>query len=406
MTIRQGAMGAAALLTALRTPNASRFLVDSKRQGCSLSAILDDQLEIDSADKRQGVDAFQRLMEEADIVSRSVPEAGVYADTMGDLIERAGRALTVEWCWRQYRRGQGVTGQRSFASSTENLASSAMTPYAEASMLTQDMLMPQIPIAEVIASEQGIDSDSFRKIILTEPTAAEKRLVRVGEGAPIPVTKLQVSDGIISMYKFGRGLEITDEARRRERLDRVAIMIQLMAVQNEIDKLAAIIDVMVNGDAAGYGAATSYNLTTLDAAATAGTLTAKGWMAFCGKWDNPYIATHALAPEAMALQLKLLNTGSANLRLEVLPPQYVATVRPINPRINPTVALGQTADAPANKILAFDRRVTVERLFEIGAATEENTRYVERQAEAVFFTEVEGFHILDRNGPKLLVVNA
>ena len=401
--IRQGAMGASDLLSALRQPQASRFLAESKRQGCSLSAILNDEMQIDAADQRAGVDAFSRLMEEADIISRSIPENGVYADTMGDLVERAGRALTVEWMWRQYRRGQGQ-GQRTVSVSGQNLPGSAMTPYAEASGLTQDMLEPQIPIAEVIASEQGITSDSFRKMILTEPAAAAKRFVRVGEAAPIPLTTLRVSDGIISMYKFGRGLEISDEARRRERLDRIAVQIQLMAVQNEIDKLAAIIDVLVNGDAAGYGAATSHSLTTLDAAASAGTLTVKGWMAFTGKWDNPYIATHALAPEAMSLQLKLLNTGSANLPLSVLPPNHVALVRPINPRVNPTIALGQTADAPANKIVAFDRRVTVERLYEIGAATEENTRYVERQTEAVFFTEVEGYQILDRNGAKILNV--
>lgn len=402
--MRQGAMGAADLLAALKSNRAAEFMGRAKEDGCTLTAILNDEMQIDRADLRAGNDAFTRLMEEADVIARSLPEDGIYADTMGDLMERGGRVLTVEWAWRQYRRAQGHA-IRAIASA-DNTPGSAMRPYVELPGLTQDALEPAIPVSELLASEQGIESNVFRKMVLTEPTAAEKRLVRVGEGGPIPVTQIRVSANTINMYKFGRGLEITDEARRRERLDRVAVMIGLMAIQNENDKVAAIADVLVNGDESGYGAATNYNLTSLDSAASAGTLTAKAWMAFLGKWSSPYMATTALAREADALQVKLLNTGTANLPLSVWPAGWVASVRPINPRLNGTVALGQTDDAPANKIVAFDRRVAVERVFEIGAATEENQRFANRQTEAIYFSEVEGFQLLNDNSNKTLTISA
>lgn len=394
------AMGTADLLAALRSDRAVGFMRRAKEGGCSLTAVLEEESPTDREDRRRGVDIFTRLMEEADIVTRSDRSAGVQADTLGDMLERAGRALTAEWAWRQYRKAQGE-GIRAIASA-DNTPGSAMRPYFDNSMLVQDMLEPAIPVSEILASEQGIPSNVFRKMILTEPTAAQKRLVRVGEGGPIPVTQLTVGQGTINMYKFGRGLEITDEARRRERLDRVAVMIALMAIQNENDKIAAILDVLVNGDDASYGAATNYNLTALDSGTTANNLTLKAWMAFLGKWDNPYIATHVLSQEAGSLALKLLTTGTANLRLEVLPPGYSAIVRPINPRVNPTVALGQTSDAPSGKLVAFDARVSIERVYEIGAASEENERYASRQSEAIFFTDVEGYHVLNKNGNKTL----
>lgn len=395
-----GAMSTADLLSALRSTTAAQFMLRAKADGCTLTATLEDESPTDPGDRKNGVDVFTRLMEEADIITRADRTAGIQADTMATMLERAGRVLTTEWAWRQYRKAQGE-GIRAIASA-DNAPGGAMRPFFDLPGLTQDMLEPAIPVAELLASEQGIPSNVFRKMVLTEPTAPQKRLVRVGEGGPIPVTQLQVTQGTINMYKFGRGLEITDEARRRERLDRVAVMIALMAIQNENDKAAAILEVLVNGDESGYGAATNYNLTALDSGTSANNLTLKAWMAWLGKWDNPYIATHVLAQEAGALSVKLLNTGSANLRLEVLPPGYSAIVRPINPRINPTVALGQTSDAPSGKLVGFDARVSVERVFEIGAATEENERFANRQTEAIYFTEVEGYQLLNDNGNKTL----
>lgn len=403
------AVGTRDLLEQLRQPTSIRVFKDAKERKRTVSAHLDDIIDVDQSDRERGMDAFALLLEEAGVVSRSIPQQGIYADSVQDFLDRAGRAMFVEWGWRQYRAAQAgqytQATQRAIAS-TDFLAGSPMRPYADDTMLAQDAFQPAIPISEVIGSERGLTTNVFRKMVLTEPTAAQKRLVRVGELAEIPKTQLTVGSATINMYKFARGLEISDEATRRESMDRIATMVQLMAVQNDIDKLAAIIDVMVNGDEGGGNAATNYNLTTLDSSTTAGNLTVKAWISFLGKWKNPYIMTHAITREAGALAVKLLNTGSANLPTTTIPGGYVSNIRPINRNLPATIGLGETDDAPADVILGFDRRVAIERLFEIGADTQETERYVSRQSEAVFFSEVEGFSVPNRNAAKTLTLSA
>jgi hypothetical protein len=315
-------MGAPDLLARLKQPDAYRFFKSAKEARRSLSAQIDQIIDIDEADRKAGVDGFGVLMAEADIVTRSMPEQGIYADTVEDFLDRGGRALFVEWGWRQYRRAQAFVRPSSFgqraSTSLDMVLGSPMRPFADDTQIIMDDFQPAIPVAEVLSANRGITGNAFRKMILTEPTAAQKRFVRVGELGEIPKTTITVGTALVNVYKFARGLEISDEAMRRESLDRIATMIQLIAVQNDIDKLAAIIDVMVNGDEGGGNAATSYNLTTLDSTTTANILTPTAW------------------------------------------------------------------------------------LFEVGAETQETERYVSRQSEAVFFSEVEGYIIRSKNGARIL----
>ncbi len=401
-------VGTRDLLAQLQVPDAAvRFFRDAKAKRRSPSAQLTQLIDVDEADSKRGMDGFTLLMEEADVVSRSIPEQGIYADSVQTFLERAGRALFDEWGQRQYRRAQTGMSRRAIAS-TDFLAGSPMRPYADDTSLIMDDFQPAIPVSEVLAANRGVDTNAFRKMVLTEPTAAAKRLVRVGELAEIPKTQLTVGSELLNMYKFARGLEISDEATRRESLDRIATMVQLMAVQNEIDKLAAIIDVMVNGDEGGSTAATSYNLTALDSTTSVNILTPLAWYSFRNKWANPYVMTHVIAQEAPITKLEMLNTGTANMPLAMFPAGMglAPQLSQINPNLGNTIRFGITSDAPANKLLGFDRRAAVERIFEIGAGVQETERYVSRQSEAVFFSDVEGYLVRSKNAARLLVLNA
>jgi hypothetical protein len=377
---------------------------DAKDRGRSLSRFLDQLNPTESGDK-SGLDAFGRIMKEIDIVSRTDRTAGIYADTYEDFVSApGGRALFPEWCWRQYRRAQQLPQTRVVLSSDAVLGSLAR-PYVDDLTLRGDDFQPVIPVSELLAGERGIEGNSFRASYLTEPTAASKRFVRIGEDAEIPKVKVMVGERQIDMYKFGRGIEWTYEAARRETLDRVARMVQLMAVQAEIDKLSVVIDVAINGDGNSGTAATNYNLSTLDAAATLPNPTVKGYLGFRGKWSSPYRMTHLLGTEATILALELLNMGSANFMMSVLPVELRGTLVPID-RTADAVRYGRTADIPANKWLGLDARTAVERVFEIGADIRENERYVSRQAEAVFSTEVEGYMVVSDEAAKTLNLNA
>jgi hypothetical protein len=112
--------------------------------------------------------------------------------------------------------------------------------------------------------------------------------------------------------------------------------------------------------------------------------------------------THALARAAGATLLLLMDTGSANLPRTSLPAPVAVNFTPINRSLADGTRLGITEDAPADKILGFDRRVAVERLFEIGADIRESVRYANNQTECFYFTEVEGYRVINHNAAKLL----
>lgn len=379
---------------------------DARAHKRSVSGWLDQLNPTDSAD-RSGLDAFGRVMKELGIVSRSQPDRGIYASTFGELHDSipgaGGRALVVEWMWRQYHRAQQVApgiAQRALLSG-DFTPGTMLRPYADDATLVGDFFQPAIPIAMVVAGSQGLDTDSFRSIFLTEPTAAAKRWYRVGETAEIPRVAIRVGERIISMYKYGKGVEVSYEVLRREPLDRLARTVQLVAVQNEIDKLATIIDILVNGDGNANTAATVVNLTSLDSAA-AGKMTLRAWIAFRGKFLNPYQMTTALAQSGPSLDVKLLNVGSANLPISTLPAFLNGQVVPMNNQLANSIALGETPDAPSNKIVGFDKRIAVERLFEIGADIQETERYANNQTQVVFMTEVEGYRIINPQATKVL----
>ena len=407
--ITQGAMGTRDLLDSL----SFRHFNEAKQQRRSLSALLEQLSPTDKEDRAQGLDAFGRLMREVDVVTRSVPEAGVYADEFGKLHDLPqGRLLTVEYCRRQWERGKRVnraayrslSGARALESA-DLAPGSAAYPYADDVTIRMDEFQPAIPIAEVLAAERGINTNVFRGVYLTEPAAGQKRMVRVGERAEIPKVSITVGQRDITLYKFGRGIELTYEVMRREPIDRIGTMVQLMAIQAEVDKLAAIISVLMNGDGNAGTTPTSYNLTTLDSAAAAGTLSFKGWTAFRGQFQNPYVMTTALAQAAMALQVKLLNAGSANLPVGTYPTINSGVV-PINNYVSGAIRLGETVDAPANKIVGIDRRMAIERIYEIGGDISETERYASNQTQTLYMTDVEGYMIVKPAAVKVLVVNA
>lgn len=399
--LTQTSMGTADLLRRMREPGSHEMFRQAKDGHRSLSMMLERLSPTDPSDN-SGLDAFGRLMREADIVVRSIPEEGIYADTYETFLERGGRALFAEFAWRQNRRAKYIS-QRAPLLSGDNVAGGVLRPYVDDTTLVRDGLQPAIPLREIIASERGIEGNLFRGIYLTEPAAAAKRFVRIGEGGEIPKVTITVGQKNIDLYKFGRGIELTYEVMRRESLDRIATIIQEMSVQAEIDKVAVLIDVMVNGDGNANTAATSYNLTTLDSTTTANVLTRHAWQSFLAKWKNPYAMTHLLTREAGAIAIMdIQNSGTGNTAPNAVQQQYMPLVRPINPNLNAVIGMGQTDDAPSGKLLGFDRNWAVERIFEIGAEIQETENYASNQTQALFMTENEGFQVRSKNAAKLM----
>lgn len=386
-------------------------------RGMSLSALMEHLNPTDHDDKT-GLDAFGRVLKEADILSRSHPEMGVYADSWDEAFEdnpklnsdgnrQRGRTLAMEWCVRQYRMSSnnGLSANtRQVFGSGDAVLGTWLRPYFDQAQARVQALTPAIPLAELIAVTTPIEGNTYRAAYITDTDNPSKRFVRVGETGEIPRITLKESERTVTLYKYGRALESSYEALRRQRLDRVALLIQLMAIQAEVDKVATALDVILSGDGNSATAATNHNLTTLDAAATVGTLTLKAWLAFRLKFVNPYTLTTILAQDVVILQTQLLSTGSANIPLVAInSASGFGGFVPINPQqLGDAVRYGVTQDAPASKIVGIDRRMALERVTEIGSDITEIERFATRQTEVLVMTEVEGYAVMDPRASRVL----
>lgn len=367
-------------------------------EGKSLSAWLEEQ--DPSEGYNDGLDAFRRLLKVADIRTKAIPELGIHTDLFDKFFQNdQTRMLVPEFLsrkWREVTTG-GKTGGRSVITAGDNVPGTSMAPWVDAADVRMTPIRAAIPLARLVALTTPVNGDAYRAFYLTNATTT--RMVRVAETAELPRVKLTGGDHTIRLYKYGRIIEASYEALRRQRIDQVSLTVAQLAAQAEADKVATAIDVLVNGDGNANTAATSYNLTALDSGTTAGNPTWKAWVAFEMKFTGAYIVNAVITQEDNALKLRLLTTGTANQSV----PSSKFT--PIN-QDGGQVGLGWTPDAPANTIVGIDTRFALERAVEIGADIQEIERWATQQVQLLVLSETEGYAVRDANATKLIATNA
>lgn len=377
---------------------------EAYERAMSLSAYLEL---IDPSDGyNDGLDAFSRLLKVAGIRVNSMPHWGIFAHRFEAFDhDDHTRALVPEWIARQWRRATtGEPFHRAIYVTTDAAVGSAERPFSDTAVARWNrQLAPAIPLDNLIAQTTQIDSDAYRAFYLLDQDPNDFRMVRVAEAAEVPRAKLVGGEQAIRLHKYGRALEASYEVLRRTPIDKVAFHIARLAIQAEVDKVVAVLDVMINGDGNINTAATSYDLTDLDPTTAPGDLTLRGWLAFKMRFQNPYMMTAALAQDLVALNLLLLNTGSSNIPLVTIAnASGFGGFTTMNRGLADGVALGWLGDAPANKIVAFDPRFAIERVTEVGSNLQEVDRWVTRQTQVLVMTEVEGYAVIDQNATKIL----
>lgn len=399
--IKQSTMSTEETYDALSN-RAVEFVAEGYNDGQNLSNYLETR---SPSEDRAKFDAFDRLMKHAGVITRSIPAAGLWASPATDFTEKgpANRALFTEFFARKWRRIS--FGNRATYLSGGEVPGSWAKPYADFPQAMWDQqIEAAIPLSELIASITPIMGQDFRAFYLTYD-AEDVRMFRIGESTDIPIAKLETSENIIQLQKYGRGMQASYEFFRRIRVDEIAFQIAMMAIQAEVDKVAAGMDILINGDGNSNSASVD-NLTTLDTDATAGTLSVKGWIAYEMQFDQPYTLTHALMKKATALQLRLLNMGSANLPMVMVPLGGVANnLTPINSMAT-GLRYGWDTNAPALQVVGFDSRMAMGLVTEIGSDIAEAERFITNQTNVFTSTEVMGFWIRDANATRILDVNA
>jgi hypothetical protein len=402
------------------------MLEEAGRRNLTLSQYL--EREDPSREWRDGMDAFQRQLMLTPVVTNSVPEDGIICDHLEQFAKTmAGRILFAEWAQRVWRTATGKhEATRAAVVRPKSGTPAVAIPNTERTYVSTEgalntwlhmpatdpdphisQIQPQVPLNALLARTQPIDGDAFISFYLTDPAAAAMRWAHIPEGSPVPRTRLTGGDHAIRTKKFGRALEATYETLRRVRIDLIRLTIARMAMQAELDKVAAVIDVVVNGDGNSNTSATVYNLTTLDPAATAGTLTLKGWIKFKAKFVSAYRIDTVLAQEDPIMQLLLLSTSNANIPLVTIAGAAgFGGLEPLNNITGDSVRYGLTADAPASKLVGIDTRLAIQRIEENGSNIQESFRWIENQTELLVMTENEAYSTLDQRAVNILNIAA
>ncbi len=381
-----------------------RMYQDAYSRGMSLSAYLET---LDPSEGyNDGLDAFERQLRLAGIKTRSIPEMGLWADR----VERfwhsdkpGSETLFPEFMARTWRRATFADAQRFYASS--NPVSDVIEPSFIQRLTRQKQIAPAIPLSAIVAMTTPVDSGVYQAFYLTDDED-ERTMRRVAEGAEVPAAILTGADHTIRLKKYGRRLRASYESIRRMTIDRFAMHMALLAVQAEQDKVETGIDVLLSGDGNTGTTPTNSNLTTLDTSAVAGTLTLKALLAWRMKWANPYACNVILAREAYALQVLMLNNGSANVPFMQIAGAFgIGGVTPINSGLGPN-QLGWTDAVTDAYLLGIDSRFALEMVQEIGTTLTETDRIIRQQMEEIVMTETLGFAIIDANAVKTMNVGA
>lgn len=389
------------------------------QRGVSLSAFLE---EIDpsheyTGDRLEGTDAFQRQLILAGIRPFSDPGVGIWCDTVGKFwtSERDGAAALlpefISRVWRRASLGQfsghqpeeNGGGKRFYMSS--NPVSDVMYPAFIQGVARQKQIAPAIPLATIVSLVTPIDSGVYKAFYLTD-SESSRQMVRVGEGAEVPTVTLTGGDHSINVRKYGRRLLGTYETFRRMRIDRFALHIALLAVQAEVDKVKTGIDVLINGDGNADTSATSYNLTTMDTAAIAGTPTIKGYLNWRMQWSNPYNCSVVLGRSDDILSLLMMNAGSSNVMFGQIQGMFgIGGVAPISPQLSGAL-VGWDGQVTDSNWLGLDSRFGLEMVSEIGATLTETNRIISTQFNEIVITESLGFCVMDADAAKMLDISA
>jgi len=381
---------------------------EAARENITLSHFLENEdpsHEWENTEDRK-IRAFGRVLRASGFRFKSDPAEGIWADSLEKVYEDpVGRALLPEWARSVWRRtlNNGYQPQvRSIFGSGDDLVGGLMRPYTDKPGIAEQLLTPAVRLSDLVAMTTPVDSDTYRSAYLDEPSAPNVRLSRVQEKSDIPRSSITVSEHVIRLFKYGRGIEISYEAGRRIRIDKIAFWLARAALQVEADRVAQAIDVAINGDGNASTAATNYNQSALD---TGAVLTVKGYLAFKSKWKQPYRMTHIFARETELTNLQLLQFPNNNpfmFQGDTL--AGFGGITPMQDLLSGNVIFGQTDQVPAGVYLGIDARVGLERITEIGSDIQETTRFIERQTEALFFTENDGFGVLDNLAAKTLTM--
>lgn len=320
----------------------------------SLTAYLNEALE---ADPNTKLDGFQRMLKHYGIQTNSI-----YGGKQADKVEAFFRTATDEVLFPEFVSRQ----------------------VREA--ITNDTMLPYL-----IGMRTTIDTDSYKSFYIDDQPAQQHK-VRVGEAAELPTSKIVGRTQNIQLWKYGRAIDYSYEFVKQMKIDMLAQFIKRVGMQTAKDKVYDVLDVIENGDG-NSNAAETYNLTDLDSAAVAGTLTAKGFLKFLMEFDV-FPCDTLIADKDTYVNLVLTDTTGVSIAnlIWILAQGNAGGFTIASPQMpNKSLKLFWHEDVTANDLIGINSQYAVEEVTLAGSDISESQRFIKRQVETLTVSEVNGY---------------
>lgn len=286
-------------------------------------------------------------------------------------------------------RGAGSDAVEKFFRTTE---SAVLFPEYVSRSVRQGMEEENI-LPSITATVTKFDGMDYRSIY-SVPSADDKSLRRIEEGAVIPQTEVKVRENLVKLHKRGRMLVASYEAVRFQKLDLFSVMLRQIGSQIMRMHLEDAIAVLISGDG-NDNSAESFAVGTAPISGTAGTLTYNQLLEFWSKFDPYTLNTLLVSPDVM---LQILKCSEFQNPLTGLNFQGTGELN------NPLGAkLIKSSAVAGGTIIGLDRAYALEMIQASDVAVEYD-RLIDRQLERAAITSISGFAKLYTEASKVMTV--
>lgn len=245
-------------------------------------------------------------------------------------------------------------------------------------------------ISYLCDTTQGVDSNIVKSAMLDLMSAENKpnlKKMRVTEGADLPLAKIKVGEKAISLWKYGRAIEMTYEAMRRMRIDMFTKHINAIASDMAFQNMSAAIDVLQNGDGNSNSAEKIATLASVSA------ITGESVVSFLiDYWMKNHVAADTLTMNTDAFKKMVGLTFDTRLAAGAS-----ARVSFNTPQLGTQNVTLLAADVPQiggkNVIMLSNRASTLIRYEENGSNIQENQNFVRNQTNLLTLSENSGYSI-------------
>ncbi len=246
----------------------------------------------------------------------------------------------------------------------------------------------ELKLDDMIATVTSIDAAAYTPTY-ADDSGEEEELYQVGEYGEFPTTTITVGKKTIRLIKVGRRLKASYEVLRRMKINLLAVHLQVLGLKIQRAMTKWTINVLVNGDG-NSNPAPSQNT------AVSGTLDYDDMVDFEIEMAALGFEKSHMCGDKDVIKTILKMTEFKDVQAGF---NFQKTGEMITPFGD---ALKYHSGAPANKLLAWDKKAHIELVKEKGAQLVEAEKVIEKQFEQTVISDVIGVSKIFTNAGRIL----